>query len=121
LTHAEWISKGEAICSRLNAELAADSVKSQREFGRALPQAAADERAEAIELAALVPPKIEAAGWQQFLTSTQQWSENSAKLGEAARAGIFNTSLPLFRETEKLHAYLTAIVRHDGFKECALL
>jgi hypothetical protein len=121
LTHAEWITKGEAICARLNAQLAATPAKSVTEFARALPQAAAYEQSELAQLVKLTPPPSRASDWQQFLTGTREWADDSAKMGASARAGQFNANMPLFQATQKAHEKLAAIAKRDGFKECALL
>jgi hypothetical protein len=121
LSRARWIAKGEAICTRLNAQLAARTVKSPTEFAVVLPQAAAYERAELAQLIKLVPPASEAGDWQKFLTETQQWAENSTKLGQIAQAGKFTLALPLVTTTRKLHEHLAHLASHKGFKECALV
>ncbi len=121
LTHARWIAKGEAICAHLNAQLAANSVKSTSEFARALPIAAADERAEFRALVKLVPPPSYSKAWQQFLTDTKQWSENSAKLAQSTTPAQFTMSGALLTATKDLHERLAAIAKHAGFKECALV
>ena len=121
LTRAQWLARGDAICARLNSQLGANTVKSTKEFARALPVAAAYERAELARLVKLVPPPSMATDWQQFLTSTQQWAENSTKLGESAQGGHFTLTAPLVITTRNLHEHLAGIAKRDGFKECSLV
>jgi hypothetical protein len=121
LTRGEWIAKGDAICARLNAQLAATKVKTPADFARALPQAASYEHAELIQLATLVPPVSKAKDWQEFLLGTQQWSENSAELGQVAQSPKFTLTGQLVITTKKIHEVLANLAKHDGFKECSLV
>jgi hypothetical protein len=121
LTRAQWIARGEAICARLNAQLAANTVKSTSEFARVLPLAAADERTEFTALVKLVPPPSDAKAWQRFLTDTEQWAENSSKLAQSETPGQFTLKVPLVTSTKDLHERLAAIAKRAGFKECALV
>jgi hypothetical protein len=121
LTRAQWLAKGDAICGRLNAQLAATPVKSIQEFTRVLPQAAAYERAELAQLVKLVPPTSKASEWQTFLVNTQQWAENSTRLGQLAQTSPIKLTNPLVTTTRKLHERLAHLAGHDGFKECSLV
>jgi hypothetical protein len=121
LTHAQWIAKGDAICARLNAELAANTVKSTAEFARVLPVAAADEQAELAQLVKLVPPTSKTKDWQEFLTGTQEWAANSYKLAESSQSGSFTLKAPLVATTRKIHETLAHLAQHEGFKECSLV
>ncbi len=121
LTRSEWIKKGEAVCSKLNAQLAANTAKSTSEFARILPQAAAYEHTELVTLAKLIPPASMALDWRQFLTETKEWSENSLKIAQATPPGQFKIDTPLAVATKNIHEHLAAIARRDGFKECALV
>lgn len=121
LTRSAWLATGDAICARLNAQLTADTVKSAHEFAEVLPQTAADERAEFKQLVKLVPPTSMAKDWQEFLTYTHEWSENSAKLGNLALAGHLSLSAPLAITTREVHEHLAQIAKRDGFKECSLV
>lgn len=120
LGYSQWIAKGDAICARLNAQLTASPVKAIQEFARALPQAAAYERIEYAQLAKLVPPPSKAADWQQFLTDTRLWAEDSAKLGEIAQAHKFSIGMQLVSKSRSLHEQLAKIAKQDGFKTCSI-
>jgi hypothetical protein len=121
LTHAELLARGDSICTRLNAQLAASSVTSVRQLGQVLPQAAAYERAEFAKLVRLVPPSVDAADWQKFLTETQQWAEDSTLLGQSARTAEFTLNEPLVGITRRLHEHLARRAKQEGFKECSLV
>jgi hypothetical protein len=120
LTHAEWLARGDSICARLNAQLAANTVTSIRQLAQVLPQAAAYERAEFVKLVKLVPPSADATSWQKFLTETQQWAANSAALGRSARTTQFTLNEPLVTVTRSLHEKLARRAKQEGFKECSL-
>lgn len=121
LTRAKWLARGDSICTRLNAQLAASSVTSVRQLGQVLPQAAAYERAELAKLVKLVPPSADATGWQKFLTETQQWAEDSTLLGQSARTAEFTLNEPLVAVTRRLHEHLAHRAKQEGFKECSLV
>jgi hypothetical protein len=97
LSRKAWIAKGDAICGRTNAKLSTTTASSPRDFGRLLPQAAGYERAEATELAALVPPRSTANDWQHIVSNLQK--STAAERAEAA---------------------ILAITKRDGFKTCSL-
>lgn len=121
LTRAEWIKKGEAVCAKLNAQLAANTIRTPSDFARVLPQAAAYERAEFNSLVKLAPPASMSKDWQHFLTATEEWAENSLKVANLATPGNFNINTPLAVATKNIHEHLAAIAKRDGFKECALV
>jgi hypothetical protein len=120
LTHAQWLAKGDAICARLNTQLAANGVKSLNEFARVLPEVAAYEHTELTQLVKLVPPPSQREDWQKFLNETREWAENSAKLGQSAQTTQFTLTEPLVVTTRKLHERLARVAKREGFKECSL-
>jgi hypothetical protein len=119
LTRAEWIAKGDAICAQLNTQLAANVVDKSNGFATVLPQAAAYEHAEVVQLTKLVPPSSQAKDWHMFLAETQRWSENTAKLGASAKSGHFTLSTPLVALTTKIRANVVSIAKREGFKYCS--
>jgi hypothetical protein len=119
LTEAQWIVKGDAICARLNAQLAANPVQKTKTFAIVLPQAAAEERAAALAMAKLVPPSSKTADWQAIVAKTQQWAENSATLGRAAQTGTLNLQNPLVQQTTKVRSEAMRIAKRNGFKRCS--
>jgi hypothetical protein len=120
LTRTEFIAAGETICAHLNTQLTA-SPSNLSAIGRVLPQAAAYERTEYDELSKLVPPASMTSNWKKFLDGTRQWSEDSAKLGEFARAHKLTAAGPLAVATKNAHEQLAHLAKQAGFKECAAL
>jgi hypothetical protein len=116
LSRAQWIAKGDAICSHLEAVLETNNSKTAGPL-RVLPQAVAYERAAVAELARLVPPATMANDWQQFLSARLQMAEDGAKLAEAPSDAI--TKSPLTAAIKTIYGRLTTIARRDGFKACA--
>lgn len=120
LSRAAWIAQGDAICSRANIKLSSTTAKTQQDFARLLPQAAAYERAEATELSKLVPPTATASDWQQVVVGIQKFGEFSARAGEYARVNNFNAALPIATAGNNAQRQFTAIAKRDGFKVCSL-
>ena len=121
LTRAQLITKGEAICTRLNAQLGASTAKSLAELARALPVAAAEEKAEFVQLVKLVPPATMASAWREFLAETKQWSEDSEKLAISTQTQQLSLTAPLVQSTRAIHEHLAHVAERAGFKECALI
>lgn len=119
LTRAQWIAKGDAICTHLNAELETISVNKASELPRVLPQEAAYERNAFAKLVKLVPPTTMANDWRQYLTDLLQAAEDSTKLASENIGESLITS-PLARATLAVRARSTQIAKHDGFKECSV-
>jgi hypothetical protein len=119
LTRAELIAKAEPICARANAELSSTTVRSGSEFARALPQAAAYERAEATELSKLAPPGTMAVDWEQIVAGIRAFAEDTAKVGEYIQSKNPTAATTLYAAAKKDHEHVAAIFKGDGFKECA--
>lgn len=125
LPRVQWIARGDSICTHLRAQLALLVVRSRQDYARVLPQIAAYGRVALVQLAKLVPPTSKTSDWEQILSATRQWTEDSAKLGESAREyaqsekPILTTQLGKTIRNSVEH--LTGIAKRDGFKECSLL
>jgi hypothetical protein len=119
LTRAQWISAGDKICARLNAQLEATPVKGAKTFAVVIPQVAAYERTEVAELAKLVPPPTARDQWEEILTETLQLAENTAALGKTAQTSQFTFKTALVASTAKIRAELLADTKRIGFKECS--
>jgi hypothetical protein len=120
LSRAAWIAKADAVCLRTNIKLSSTTAKTQHDFARLLPQAAAYERAEATELSKLVPPPSMARDWQQIIIGIQKFGEFSARAGEYARVNNFSAALPIATAGNNAQREFTAIAKQDGFKVCSL-
>jgi hypothetical protein len=120
LTRTQWIAKSDAICTRLNTQLEAITVRKAWELPRVLPQEAALVRTEVSELAKLVPPASKTSAWQDFLTESLQWAEGSDKLVAYRNLGDEITKSPLAVNILAIRKHLTMIARQDGLIACAL-
>lgn len=120
LSRSAWIAKGDAICRRTNVKLSTTTATSNQDYARLLPQAAGYERAEATELAKLVPPPSRAADWQHIITNLQKFSEISVKVGEYAKVENLRAARPVVAAGEKDEQEILVIAKRDGFKVCSL-
>jgi hypothetical protein len=120
LSRSAWIAKADAICLRTNIKLSSTTARTQQDFARLLPQAAAYERAEATELSKLVPPPSMARDWQQIVIGIQKFGEFSARAGEYARVNNFSAALPIATAGNNAQREFVAIAKQDGFKVCSL-
>lgn len=120
LPRAVWISKGDAICGRVNVKLSTTSAQTQQDFARLLPQSAAYERQEAVELSKLVPPATMRADWQQVVTDLQKFSELSIKAGEYAAVNNFELARPIAKAGNRAQEDMVLVAKRDGFKVCSL-
>jgi hypothetical protein len=118
LTRAEWIAKGEAICTRTNTKVSATTVPSEREYPRVLPQLAVYEWTEARELSKLVPPRPKTHDWAQIVSNLQLDGNYLSSLTNYFQAKNRRAAYSLLVTAERLHERLGAIARHDGFNEC---
>jgi hypothetical protein len=119
LTRIVWISNGDAICARANVKINSTKAKTQNDFDRVFPQAAAYERAEATELSKLVPPSTMASDWRQIVSDLQKYGEFTAKAGEYAQANNFQGALPIIAAADTTERQLKAVAKRDGFKACS--
>jgi hypothetical protein len=119
LSRSQWTGQGDAICTRLVAQLAGSTSKTSAEFARALGQSAVYVRASVAQLAKLVPPASKETDWQEYLTGLQEIAANSVTLAQITQAGGFNGQLPIMRTTQTILKRIQALVRHDGFKSCS--
>lgn len=119
LTSAEWISKGDAICARLVAQVAASTARTQQELAHALAQKSVYEKAELAKLAKLVPPSSKQSDWQTYLNGLSELADNSAKLAETAQTGKLNLHSSLVASSQEVEKGIHAIATSDGFKHCS--
>jgi hypothetical protein len=118
LTRAEWIARGEVICTRTNTQLSATTSPSEREYPRVLPQLAVYEWTEARELSKLVPPRSKTHDWAQIVKNLQLDGDYLNTLASYFQAKNKRAAYQLLGTAERLHQQLNAIARRDGFNEC---
>jgi hypothetical protein len=118
LTRARWIAKGDAICARVNREVAGTPANSVSDYARLLPQIAAYYSKEATDLSKLVPPTSMAHDGEQIVNGLQLLSEYLSKSGQAFQAGNVSAGSQLFRTALTIQEQPIAVAERDGFKKC---
>jgi hypothetical protein len=118
LTRAQLIAQADAICASTNAALSASRIKSSSELARILPQAAAYDRAETIQLRKLVPPASMANDWKQILVGVQKFAEATSAVAADAQTNKLAAATRLVAATERTHEQTAAIAKRDGFSDC---
>jgi hypothetical protein len=119
IAQTQWATKADAICARVNAEMASNPVKGKtKSFAVVVPQIAAVERTEVSELGKLVPPAAKAQDWQRILSDAKQRAEATAELGKLAQTGNFNLSSPIIKKTTVAYTDMMNIARRDGLVHC---
>jgi hypothetical protein len=117
LARAEWIARGEAICTRTNTQLSA-TTGGEREYPRVMPQLAVYEWTEAQELSKLVPPRAKTHDWAQIVKNLQLDGDYLNTLASYFQTKNKRAGYKLLETAERLHEHLNAIARRDGFSEC---
>ncbi|MGA9283821.1 MAG: hypothetical protein WBV85_00090 [Solirubrobacteraceae bacterium] len=120
LSRAVWIAKGDAICARANIARHAQAAKTEAQIVRLIPQVAAHDHLEAVELSKLVPPANRQSDWKILVGDAQKTSEYAIQLGEYAEAKRYDEAQPLFAAAAKVQEQIEAIGRRDGFKKCSV-
>jgi hypothetical protein len=121
LTHAQWIAKADSICAHLYAQVEANTVRTNSDFARVLPQIAAYEQAALLKLAKIVPPASSTADWQAFLDDIEAGVQGSTKLGAIAQSGRSIYGLPLLHTVNAEIERRRALARRTGFRYCSLV
>ena len=118
LTRAELTAKADVICRRVSAKLATKTVKSVQDIARTAPELASFEQVALNELSKLVPPADLESDWKKFIAGAQTLAENTAKLGEYAKANNLKGAGSLITSSEATQQRLLKIVKRDGITEC---
>ena len=118
LTHAELVSKANAICKTVTAKFATKSAKSTQDIARIAPELADFEQKALSELSKLVPPAYLASDWKQFVAGAELLAENTSKIGEDAKANDLKATGPVIGASEKTQHQMQAIAKRDGLTEC---
>lgn len=121
LSKAEWIKRGEAICTRSNTRAAAITATQPREYATALPQIALYVRLEARELSKLVPPTPKAHDWARYVDGLWLASQYAVEAANKLKAkATFQTARSALIRANSLHEEIDKIAKRDGFTECAV-
>ncbi|HEY5287778.1 MAG TPA: hypothetical protein VIJ50_11795 [Solirubrobacteraceae bacterium] len=118
LTHAELVSKANAICKTVTTRLAKNSIKSEQDIARVAPELASFEQKALSELSKLVPPMALESDWKQFIAGAEMLAENTSKLGEYAKANNLKAAGALITSSETSQRQMQAIAKRDGLSEC---
>jgi hypothetical protein len=119
LTRAQLISQADAICKRVNTKLKTSNINSKQDIVRLVPKLAAYEQQALAELGKLVPPASLANDWKTIVAGAQTLADNTAKLGEYAKANNLKAARGLISSSEKVQQQVQATAKRDGFKECS--
>jgi hypothetical protein len=118
LTHAELVSKANAICKTVVGKFATKSAHSVQDIARIAPELAGVEQKALSELGKLVPPAYLESDWKQFIDGAEALAENTSKLGEYAKANNLKAAGHLIVSTEATQHQMQAIAKHNGLTEC---
>jgi len=119
LDTARWIAKGDAICARANAKVVANPARSVRDFPRVLPQLALYIRAEAAELAKLVPPAGRTHDWVRIVNDVQMRSRYASELAQLVQANKATAISRQFHLLNLVTEDLLTTAQRGGFKRCS--
>jgi hypothetical protein len=114
------ITRADAICERLDAELAAKPAKSVsvKEIETITPQNAALEQKAVNELAKLTAPKAIEREWQQVIAYRRSLASALIQLAQAAKAGDTASIKRLGQAKERVRKKLLEVGEHAGFTHC---
>jgi hypothetical protein len=118
LTRAELTAKADAICKTVTQKLASKTVKGQQDIARVAPELASFEQSALAGLGKLVPPAELESDWKQFVAGAQTLAENTAKLGEYAKAKNLKAAGPLIVSSERVQQQMKATAKRDGLVAC---
>jgi hypothetical protein len=118
LTRAELTAKADKICEGVTAKLKSRTIKNQQDIARIAPELASFEQTALDDLSKLVPPAKLADDWKQFVAGAQTLAENTAKLGEYAKANNLKSAGHLITASEAVQKRMVVIAKRDGLKAC---
>jgi hypothetical protein len=118
LTRAELTAKANAICKTVTAKLASKTINTEKDVARVAPELVASEQSALVELSKLIPPAELANDWKRFIAGASTLAENTAKLGEYAKANNLKAASPLITSSETLQQQMRAIAKRDGLTKC---
>lgn len=120
LSKSDLISKGDAICKRVNDGIKNVGVaNSAADIARVAPQVYALEQQGVNDLRKLKPPSSLAADWSFLLDKTQSLTDDANKIGAAANTNDQNTVQSFEAEAVSASAAATGTAAKLGFKDCA--
>jgi hypothetical protein len=118
LTRAELTAKADAICKTVTAKLSSKSASTQQQIGRLAAELSSFEETALTNLSKLVPPSELESDWKQFVAGAQTLAENTAKLGEYAKANNLKAAKSLIISSEATQKQMVTIAKRDGLTAC---
>lgn len=119
LTHAQFVSRADAICAQTIAKRSQLYARSQNEFAAVVPVLAAYQRTLYAELGTLVPPKSLAGDWEQVLRSTRVLAEATTKIGTYGQNNRSKSAQPFYNQFDQARSRLRAASARAGMRSCA--
>jgi hypothetical protein len=118
LTRAELTAKANANCKTVTAKISSKKANTQQQIGRVAEELASFEQTALTNLSKLVPPAELESDWKQFVSGAQTLAENTAKLGEYAKANNLKAAKGLIASSEATQKQMVAIAKRDGLTAC---
>jgi hypothetical protein len=118
LTRAELTAKANAICKTVTAKVSSKSVNTEQQISRVASELASFEQTELADLSKLVPPAELETDWKKFVAGAQTLAENTAKLGEYAKAKNLKAGKTLILSSENTQKQMVVIAKRDGLTAC---
>lgn len=116
-----FVAQADAICGRINAEIAALEAKSgsAAEVKRVVPLTISLERKGIVALEKLNPPASLARDWRSMLGYRRALAVMLGELLDAAKKNDGASVKPLAASKKRVHASLRKTATANGFKDCA--
>jgi hypothetical protein len=118
LTRAELTAKANAICKTVTAKMASKSAKNEQQISQVAGELASFEQTALADLSKLVPPAELETDWKKFVSGAQTLAENTAKLGEYAKAKNLKAGKVLILSSENTQKQMVVIAKRDGLTAC---
>lgn len=118
LTRAELTAQANAICKTVTIRLASKTINNEKDVARVAPELASFEQSALTKLSKLIPPAELANDWKRFVVDAETLAENTAKLGEYAKANNLKAAGPLITSSEGIQRQMQATAKRDGLNYC---
>jgi hypothetical protein len=118
LTRAELAAKANAICKTVTSKISSKTIDTQQQIGRVAGELASYEQTALDSLSKLVPPTALEDDWKRFVSGAQTLAENTAKLGEYAKANRLKDAKGLIASSEAVQKQMVTIAKRDGLNAC---
>ena len=120
LSRADFVKQANAICKRVNDQLAAaGQAKSAADVQRIGPTVIAAEQRGLSDLRALKPPSSLAADYRRLVADLSQLTASAGKLLSAAKANDTAAAQTAASAAQQTQSEITALAGRDGLAECA--